>query len=571
MSGKFNRLAVQETVLERQARMLSSSYNIRVVFKAGPPRTNGEVIFIPPVPDNVSPELMSAVQGYLDHEAGHIMFTNFAVFQELQDKVLFLCLNAVEDIRMERCVIDTFPGSLYNLKNAHLFVYGRARDNWDNITLFSKVLCAIGVALRYADTDFFENFIDEEVRSWAVKGLSVVDVASMRDTHDALIAAKMLYEILEPIIQDADRESDMPEDAEAMSEDAGEGETASGEQTMASVGASSEDSAFPEPLEHASTIGEELSSIFEEIQPEQQEYTHGVGSDGSYSVYSTERDLVFNASKVTARDGASYLTRLREEAQPYTRVMRTKLVNSLRALSQSRWQGGKECGKLDTRRAYLGSLGVSGAVYKTKVPGLELSTAVALAIDHSGSMSGRPLELAAEAAVVLGDVFSPLKIPFFVYGYSTSDTLCPADTKPYARWNSLWLKVYKDFAESWASGALKLTTARRSSMYNTLDGESVRFGAMHLLSRPEARKILIVINDGHPYPGSGHLGRCQAHLKNMVKSVEDAGVEVLAFGVQSHAVKEYYSNYVVINNLEDLVREPLDKIDQVLRKGIYRR
>jgi cobalamin biosynthesis protein CobT len=186
-------------------------------------------------------------------------------------------------------------------------------------------------------------------------------------------------------------------------------------------------------------------------------------------------------------------------------------------------------------------------------------------------MSGRKLELAGEAAIVLGDVLNTLRVPFAVYGYSTENPLpnqTPRDKGPYARWSRLWIRYYRDFGESWDKGAVRLAGAGHNVQNNTLDAESVKHGIRRLLQRKEKRKILFVLNDGMPYPGYGHLGRCQDHLHDVVASASAAGVEVVAFGIQDDDVKQYYPSHVVIKKLEDLAKEPLQVLDGMLRKGV---
>ena len=227
------------------------------------------------------------------------------------------------------------------------------------------------------------------------------------------------------------------------------------------------------------------------------------------------------------------LRRLRDEARELTSVIQTRLVNTLRSTSRRRWLGGKEEGKIDTRRLHHAVLGTSDNVYKQLTEKQHLNTVVGLAIDHSGSMSGRKLELAGKAAIVIGDALNILRVPFMVYGYSTEAPdrgNIPTDTGPYARWGRLWVRYYRDFAEPWEKGAIRLAGAEDNCMNNTYDAESVKHGIQRLLQRPEKRKILFVLNDGMPYPGYGNLGRSQQFLHDVVGSAKSAGVEVVAFG-----------------------------------------
>ncbi|NJL55426.1 VWA domain-containing protein [bacterium] len=249
--------------------------------------------------------------------------------------------------------------------------------------------------------------------------------------------------------------------------------------------------------------------------------------------------------------------------------MRARLVNSLRATSQRRWIGAKEEGRIDSKRLYRAVLGIDNFVFKQRTNKIALNTVVALAIDHSGSMAGDKLKLAGQSALLIGDVLNSLKIPFMVYGYSTEECYRSIPDKSiYARWNSLIITSYRTFSESWETGARRLATASRNVQNNTLDGESVKFGAQQLLRCPEKRKILIVFNDGMPYPGSGYVGRGQHYLKNVVQSVSDAGVEVIGFGIQDASVRTYYPNNVVIRDLRELVKQPLQTLDSLLRKGV---
>ena len=71
-----------ESVLERVAKMLSSRFGIKVVFKSDICATNGKVIYLPSIPSNASTEFIEALQGFLDHEVAHIIFSDMKAFQK---------------------------------------------------------------------------------------------------------------------------------------------------------------------------------------------------------------------------------------------------------------------------------------------------------------------------------------------------------------------------------------------------------------------------------------------------------------------------------------------------------
>jgi len=75
------------------------------------------LVNLPYLPDNATEELCQAIQGFLDHEVAHILFTEFPLMAKANakgDQVGFM-LNALEDPRIEREMAKRFQGSAYNL------------------------------------------------------------------------------------------------------------------------------------------------------------------------------------------------------------------------------------------------------------------------------------------------------------------------------------------------------------------------------------------------------------------------------------------------------------------------
>lgn len=75
------------------------------------------LVNLPYLPDNATEELCNAIQGFLDHEVAHILFTEFSLMSKAHAKgeqVGFM-LNALEDPRIEKEMAKRFQGSAYNL------------------------------------------------------------------------------------------------------------------------------------------------------------------------------------------------------------------------------------------------------------------------------------------------------------------------------------------------------------------------------------------------------------------------------------------------------------------------
>lgn len=610
-------IKVTENILERTARVLTDSHDLKVVFDNTNVGINRNVITLPTLPANASDKFINSMQGYLDHQASKAIFsepTKLAVAKTTNKTPGFKdVLELVEGQRVEKCMTKFYPGSALNLENAYADIFGKISKDFDKLPFFNQVLAASMARIKYPDCNFYSG-LSQELKDWAESVNDVYEKYSPTTLTASIKAANAIMQLLDqpqpppPCAggssedktdqksdqkSDSDNESDQQNDqnkAESKSDDKSDQKSGS-----ASSSSDSEDDskskgssqANPSPASTASSnvntpmsvedLGKELTEVSKaeatQDKGKQQKsasdgYTHDIPNSQKYSIASTKDDKV---NQVEPRDYASAMKNiasLRDEAAPLTHTIKFRLVNSLRAKSARKWQGGKPEGKLDTRRMYQSITSNAENIYKKRTEKVHMDTVVALAIDHSGSMSDERIELASKAAIVLGDVLSVLGVPFMVYGFSTKDTgISSGNSTIYSRYTSLQLDVYSGFDKSWKQGSLALVEAPENIRENTLDAESVLWGCKQLMNRKEKRKILFVFNDGEPYPGRGRLADCQQHLKNVVSAAKNH-VDIITFGIQTDNVKHYYPDHCVINNLDDLVKEPLQRIDSILRKGM---
>lgn len=78
-------------------------------------------LVLPELNDSASPELIAAIQGYLDHEVGHIFYTPFAKAARAGafDPKAPVLINVVEDIRLEKLLPRDLPGTRENLERMY--------------------------------------------------------------------------------------------------------------------------------------------------------------------------------------------------------------------------------------------------------------------------------------------------------------------------------------------------------------------------------------------------------------------------------------------------------------------
>ncbi|EML6378804.1 porphyrin biosynthesis protein [Klebsiella oxytoca] len=73
------------------------------------------IVNIPSIPDDANPALMNAIRGFLDHEVGHLLFTDEKVVKKMRNTKAFGLWNALEDVYIERRMSEVFAGSRRNL------------------------------------------------------------------------------------------------------------------------------------------------------------------------------------------------------------------------------------------------------------------------------------------------------------------------------------------------------------------------------------------------------------------------------------------------------------------------
>ena len=73
--------------------------------------TDGQRIQIPDVPDD--PASRDLAWGYLAHEAGHVRYTDFAVYEQAarEGPLQEILQNRIEDVRIERELARPYPGT----------------------------------------------------------------------------------------------------------------------------------------------------------------------------------------------------------------------------------------------------------------------------------------------------------------------------------------------------------------------------------------------------------------------------------------------------------------------------
>lgn len=177
-----------------------------------------KLVNIPHLPEGASEKLIGAVQGFLDHEVAHILFTDPAASVEMRkrckgksarfEKRLAMAHNMTEDCYIERRMSSRFKGSAYNLSNVRKLVFvDRAQGKLRHLQADTSA----------EEIDWFSAFNMTMFRAWA----GHEECQEFMDEHDIWNKMPTVTEALyffESAIKDCDNSFDTLDLAERVLE-----------------------------------------------------------------------------------------------------------------------------------------------------------------------------------------------------------------------------------------------------------------------------------------------------------------------------------------------------------------
>jgi len=327
---------------------------------------------------------------------------------------------------------------------------------------------------------------------------------------------------------------------------------------------------------------DDLADSDAEGQPPQY-FPSGMPSGGdAYKVYSTEYDEVVQAEQLCDAEELARLRQLLDQQLSNQQAVIARLANRLQRFVLARqtraWLFDQEEGILDTARlARVVANPTHPLSFKRERETTFRDSVLALLIDNSGSMRGRPITIAAMSADILARTLERCGVKVEVLGFTTrawkggqSRERWLAAGKPSnpGRLNDLRHVIYKSADSPWRRARRSFGLMLREGLLKeNVDGEALLWAHQRLLERPEQRRFLIVISDGAPVDdstlsvNSGHY--LEQHLKLAIEYVENSSpVELLAIGI-GHDVTRYYRRAVTLTDAEQLGETMVDKITEL--------
>jgi cobaltochelatase CobT len=244
-----------------------------------------------------------------------------------------------------------------------------------------------------------------------------------------------------------------------------------------------------------------------------------------------------------------------------------RLLRVLMARQVREWRFDLDEGLLDgSRLATLVASRGGARPFKQESESPFPSTVVTLLIDHSGSMRGRPMLIAALTVEIFARVLERCGVKCEVLGFTTREWDGGEPAREWAalgykehpgRLNALEHVVIKSADVPWRRARVALGLFLHDEMLKeNIDGEAVLWAHERLLRRSESRRILVVVSDGTPMDEATMAANgyeyLEHHLQAVVNEIETRSpVQLAAIGI-GHDVSAFYRNATRIARIEQL-------------------
>ncbi|HPE73310.1 MAG TPA: hypothetical protein PK018_14270 [Candidatus Competibacter sp.] len=482
------------------AKMLGRRLGVRVVIGADEAHTDGATIFLPALPADDA-ALAILANGYIDHEAAHLRYTDFTASKP--PGVAGELANLLEDIRIEQALGAAYPGSRDNL--AALIAALEAQQPLTppaDAAMDQQVFAGLVTLLRarlLGQTALapaaatLEARLEQQLPEGVVTKLLALafGVRHTTSTAEVIALAQRIVAMLEEEAQAPPPSASTGGGAEAAPP--GSGAAASSASTGGGAGTDGARRAALQDLlaadgGSAPDLGDQARAYLNQRAAET----------------SAQTGVTIAENDPTPPLGYAG-DRLRDCARAATAALRRRLGVLIQAQQQEASWRSRRGRRLATARLYQTAL-PHPALFARRDRREAPDTAVALLLDRSSSMHDR-ITLAGQA--VLATALALDTLPGVVSAVSAFPGSQDDRVIPLKAFSERAHRVAGRFALRVDSG-----TPLTPALWRVADD---------LLQRPEVRRLAIVVTDGAP---------CNPHtVRDLIARCRAGGIEVIGLGI----------------------------------------
>ncbi len=555
------------------------------------------------------------VVAYVLHEIAHANYTeSFSPKswpEPAADYGTFL--NCIEDIRVEKQLMNRYPGTYDSFKKIADNIQGQLEE--DCIRLVPNQINYL-LNLRQHQWKFKLFFKNKQVEDLFLDTLFLVKKASnlksLSETHHFL--ANDLWPRYKELLEEMDTEpgdgghssikpppgqadespSGDPQDADNSggSSDSEQGSKSENAGAKGQGGSAEQTEEQKQEEKYRNEVKATLSKAFKDNMPEMKEIVDMVRSVSRNADKNKGKTLGDEIDEEIQKQKERLATEEQDSAQPdpevnvsgkksysdfrsyeqlyadiqiYLPYFKMKLKSIMKDNDIKRFGGAFTRGKLNNKLLYKWKC-KSSKIFSQKLHRAHKNYAVTLLVDESGSMTGGDKHInAARAAVLLSEVLDAVHIPFEIRGFNEGQRLYKAFARPFTWAVKRNLENIIPSAHGHGSG-------------NTNDAYAINW-ANHSLIQQDAERILIVLCDGEPNPSDSVIPMADYNrLKRKFRRYTDFSLDtevakakkstlVVGVGIQSNCVVEHYQHNVICETVAELPKLVLGILKKNIRRG----
>lgn len=517
------------------------------------------------------------------HEAAHLRFTSYKIYSKFIDSLsvpssteaarefgrdsedasarygygkgrkalIRFLVNAVEDERVEDCLLKERPGYSSFIEKAKFWSYKKTIDELNSRASASSVLSStkkdlvqflinIYRAIRYPD-GLDVSFLEKYSKEFEALNSAITEVS--RSTKHSCIIGYKIYTILEKQLSTLfdlfyDEKTGVDNLSSLLTE-TGLSDALIGESIIAY--GSDGDSGRVYLGELAIKIDEVVKrhSIIEKL-------VTGTSERG-------KDDKTFFEKPEKSDDGKIKYLNLVKKIKPF--IPAVKKVVQFKDKNYEFSLYGCRSGLLDTNKLAEAYQGVP-QVYVRKGQVTTQKTTVCVLVDESGSMCGEKECIARQAAVLINEALKKVAgVDLYIYGH-TADTTFSGSTNIF---------VYKEGSK--LNNEFALPTI--SGKYENRDGVAIKEVAARVRKHTSSKCLMFVISDGSPCASEYHGSAAAYDVKKEVDAIRKDGFEVVQVTIDGYLRTSYqmFGEKNVIDLRDDLSRFPIE-LSKVIKGAI---
>lgn len=235
--------------------------------------------------------------------------------------------------------------------------------------------------------------------------------------------------------------------------------------------------------------------------------------------------------------------------------LRGRQRSVLQTMTKRRVIGGMDAGQLDDGALAGVRLG-DKYVFTDMSKKLSIDTAIEVLIDLSGSMGYSNNKVccayyAKRTVIALAESWESIRMPYEIMGFYNdnrrSDVGWSSSPPGIVSRAPFVYPIFKGWNERLSACRERFSAI--SGYYDNADGEAVMAAARRLAQRKERRRILVVVSDGAPCHTCVDSDVLEKHLRDSIKLITKAGLEVWGIGAGTDAPRRYYNETTGAKNI----------------------